>query len=92
MTDIPDEIVQRMVRFLRYYERNKIDDVETFGHQAMLEARAIVALLPEPVDPDLVEARVFYEAWDNDQISTVVDACLAALKRGRELANQERKS
>ncbi len=79
MTDIPDEIVRRLVALARHYAP---DDAE---------ARALVALLPEPVDPDLVEAEVIYKScWANNTGAT--DAIHAGIRRGRELANQERKS
>jgi hypothetical protein len=64
------------------------------------EAREIVAFLPKPVDPDLIEARrvaatifdghlwasaILAGKKDEDQASGV-SLALAAIKRGRELA------
>jgi hypothetical protein len=63
------------------------------------EARAIVALLPEPVDPDLIEARKLAAVWSESQDvshshyldghmddSAEVRGMVAAIARGRELA------
>lgn len=63
--EISQEVVERMVVFVR---RMADPNGERCGSTA--EARAIVALLPEPVDPDLVAGREmlakFYEA-DNER-------------------------
>lgn len=57
------------------------------------EAAAIVAMLPEPVDPDQIEARVIvrkvlgiYGPMCPHDKSADIAIALAALKRGRELA------
>jgi len=79
----------------------------TWAAEKIDEARAIVALLPEPVDPDLIEAReivakcckwfsnaadqrlmvpsILDGSWDEAKAG-LVQATLAAIKRGRELA------
>ncbi len=100
MTDIPDEIVQRMVTLVREMApgiRCLTSDI--------IEARAIVALLPEPVDPDglVVQDLVIESGWDerplwkcrntgDRRMDSSADLAYRAVKRGRELANQERKS
>ncbi len=100
MTDIPDEIVQRLVALAR-----KITLGNRPSHHDYIEASAIVALLPEQVDPDVLVARDLVETtvhWSpqtdrgiasgrNDGTPEMKIA-LAGIKRGRELANQERKS
>lgn len=67
----------------------------THGYDQWKEAKTIVADLPKPVDPDLIEARRIvsdrgypsdYEEVDDD---SVVGVALAAIKRGRELAGEQ---
>jgi hypothetical protein len=92
--EIGPEVVERMVALVRHAA------VSASGHTKE-EARAIAALLPEPVDPDLVEARkLVAERNGNLRIECgyrqqVLDGqeddhpavinTLAAIKRGREL-------
>jgi len=58
------------------------------------EAAEVVALLPEPVDPDLVEARdiirshPLYDEYEPYQHHHVEEMIATALKRGRELAGE----
>ena len=55
MTDLSPEVVGRMVALVRAWANDARTVAE--ARQLGIEARAIVALLPEPVDLDLVEAR-----------------------------------
>ena len=58
-TQIDDAVVERLIALARNVATNRMNGTHN-------EANAIVALLPEPVDPDLIEAREelasFYEA------------------------------
>lgn len=86
------EVVERMIALVR-----ELAKVTTIKAPWIIEARAIVALLPEPIDGDLVEAR---ECAAQAQLLAVgeltragkmddqpiVIAALAAIKRGRALA------
>ncbi len=70
-----------------------------------IEARAIVALLPKPIDPDLLEARraVAGQYGSKENVAHLVEqalsgvgdewfhtkVALAAIKRGRELAQAD---
>ncbi len=93
MTDIPPELVARMVAMLRGLVRNGyLIDIATI--------RAIVAELPEPVDPLLEDAREIcavemecclsprtagqIRAGDHDN-GAMMKAALAALRRGVEI-------
>jgi len=49
------------------------------------EARAIVAEMTPPVDPDLIEARKIAAEAEDAPHGTLEDVALAAIKRGREL-------
>jgi len=49
MSEISQELVERMVAFIR--------DAATWPVVGCDEAREIAKLLPEPVDPDLIEVR-----------------------------------
>lgn len=53
------------------------------------EARAIVAELPEPIDPDRVAAIDLLDSY-GDALPDALSLALAALKRGRTLAAEER--
>ena len=92
--DTKPDVTARMEALVR--------EVDEHGPHAFItkymaeEARAIVALLPEPVDPDLIEAReivaglarpyrseIINGEWDE---TTEIRIATAAIKRGRELA------
>lgn len=90
MTAISPELVERMVEVIRQM------DAASGGSALFAEARAIAALMPAPVDPDLVLARKIadrvtdcgydYHAGLKDAYP-IVAGILAGIKRGRELAN-----
>lgn len=102
---ISEPIAKRMEALVR-----RVADDEHFSDSAEAravtrEARAIVALLPEPVDADLVEARKLAcenSRWDrsSDQWRDVmtgkqdripmVSVALAAIRRGRALERDSR--
>lgn len=101
-----EEMLGRMEAFVRKCEELSRGTEAFFGnahhhHEASLrdEARAIVAELPEPVDPDLLEARgiaakfgqtsIPYANGNYDHYPMVV-AALAAIKRGREMEREGR--
>lgn len=97
MTDVEPEIVERMVGFVRSCAEKPA--LTLYDSLVIInEARAIVALLPEPVDPDLVEARLLSISFRSgekikDEIMSgkrddeeAIQALLAAIKRGRQLA------
>jgi len=103
MTDISDEVVERMVAFTRQLAGEAEPTVfrAEAAHGIRDEARAIVALLPEPLDPDLQIVRQLFAEYaeqsppctraayigrgEGDQWFETSIALLA-LKRGRELA------
>lgn len=95
MTDLSPETVERMVALVRrmagyagVYPKGEA------AHEFVSEASAIAADLPEPVDPDLVEAREIMEAryyindpeWQGDLDTT---RAFKLLKRGRALERGE---
>lgn len=92
----PDDIAKRMEALVR--EMAGAGDIRAMTD----EARAIVALLPEPVDADLVEARrlaVSFRSGEKirDEILTcerdaeeAIQALLAAIKHGRALERDSR--
>jgi hypothetical protein len=53
--NVSPEMVERMIALLRSQVAKM--DGETFVTEGVAEARAIVAALPAPIDPDLVLAR-----------------------------------
>lgn len=53
--EIPQEAVERAIAFMHYMARKPIDE-RFLGYEAEM-ARDILRLIPEPVDPDLIEAR-----------------------------------
>lgn len=59
MTDLSPEVVGRMVAHFRSVaaKYSHVKDGAGNFNEELREVRAIVALLPEQVDPDLVEAR-----------------------------------
>lgn len=101
MTKIDDALVERMVKLVRdlhadHVEHNMHDRVQDF----VARTAAIVAELPEPVDPDLIEARklvakrynretssdaILETLLGDDDDTDAVRNCVAAIKRGREL-------
>lgn len=56
--DLPPEVVARMEALVRRMAAQEV--VAWFGSAPILEAREIVALLPEPVDAGLKAARELY--------------------------------
>lgn len=99
MTDLSPETVGRMEALVR-----KVATWTWVAHtdadKDYAEARAIVAKLPEPVDPDLVEAREIAQHGVNVGVNDFagghcdkshdVQLALAAIKRGRALAAGDR--
>lgn len=101
--EITQELAVRMAALVRnIVNYEAVDDIEK---PLADEARAIVALLPEPVDPDLVECREIlaceaetkgwtahalrWRAGAWDDESTII-SYMKVLKRGRELALKAR--
>lgn len=91
--EIGREVVERMAMLVREMAG---DGTSGRAMAAYIEARAIVALLPAPVDLDLIEARklaatrgddmdahILAGSYDNFE---VVAYRLEGIKRGRELA------
>lgn len=58
----------------------------TNPHNIMFELRERGLIAPEPMDALLIEARKIREQWLDHQHEGSIDALLAALKRGMELA------
>lgn len=94
MNEIDDEIVQRMVKLVRAMDRA----CHPTGWLHYDEAHAIVSLLPEPVDPDAELAKKLAIAAESDFVTPLPSArlerlqghILSAIKRGRELARQDK--
>lgn len=91
--DTKPDVTARMEALVRRMALADICSTQTdLVQQSIYDARAIVALLPEPVDPDLIEARRIvseqgYPAdYDNVDDDSIVGIAYACLKRGRELA------
>jgi hypothetical protein len=89
------------VGILRSYDHpdsHKYKEVVRRMEERVNKARAIVADLPKTIDPDVLEARqIVYEIYDyKGYLSGQYDkrpemlTALAAIKRGRELAQQVR--
>lgn len=103
--DIPQELVERMVALVRELAGRPGGLMAWHSDTpAKVEAVAIASLLPEPVDPDLIEAREFlilshgagvsegYKRYARDGSYDDDEDCqrwLAAIKRGRELASKD---
>lgn len=99
MTKIDDALVERMTVLIRAWAHDESYYPFRGYGETIDEAKAVSALLPEPVDPDLVEARTL--AWEHSDCKksysqsfvmdgradngTAVKAMLAAIKRGREM-------
>jgi hypothetical protein len=99
MADISPELVERMVALVRDLHADHLRyDLHDREQNFCKRTAAIVADLPVPVDPDLIEAREIAAARYSreDQKRLVLDgkwdcgepvvAALAGIKRGRELA------
>lgn len=102
---VPAELVERMVALVRGIRGSGSLCYAKEVEHLYDEASAIAALLPEPVDPDLIEARkIVAERNGNLRIECgyrqrVLDGqeddhpavmnTLAAIKRGRELAREQ---
>lgn len=86
----PDELTKRMEALVR--DMATLVGGATYS-QLQTEARAIVAMLPEPVDPDEAEARdlvrMAYPDMKDDYQGRRLDIALAAIKRGRALERGE---
>jgi len=98
------ELQARMVALVRRCADSAMASGDLY---TMREATAIVAELPQPVDPDLLEAREvaiatvgdrdWPQVWAKEVRAGQYDresrvrVALAAIKRGRELAERERK-
>jgi len=85
--DISPEVVERAIALLRRY----VSDCRTCSVAGyfLTEARAIVALLPEPADPDIAEVRedlaLFYEK-ENESGSAPIPYCadmIAEVRAGK---------
>lgn len=90
MSDISPELVERMTQLVRVMAKGHILKSAAFD-----EAYEIAAALPEPVDPDLIEARKMAADQSGGAQYFLSGACddwsnvrlaLSAIKRGRELA------
>lgn len=87
MSEISQELAARMAAFVRDWVAN-----DPYPSALLTEARAIVALLPKPVDPDLEEAKAiaFKNGWGRvSDDSGIVIVLLKALRRGRELSRTQ---
>ncbi len=76
--DIPQELVERMVEFVRMCADSSYMKCSAIKE----EAESIAALLPEPVDPDMVEARELIAracAWFNEDPAEMVKNIRAGL-------------
>ena len=100
MSEIAPELVSRMIALIETVAANgKNTSSGVMGYAD--EAKAIIALLPEPVDPDLIEARKISLAYGLPAAlhrltmrrtkageadgKVAIQSVLEALKRGREL-------
>ncbi len=92
MSEIPDSVVERLTRFAGMV-------AELSGNPCLVEeAREVRAMLPKPVDPDLVKARELAKPWliyddvavlptDNDNLRAILEG----IKYGRMAAKIEGK-
>jgi len=99
--DISPEVVERMAALVRDLHADHVKHgAHDYVQDFVARTAAIVAELPKPVDPDLIEARRM--AADLNQGSTrtewmagrwdagpAVQWHLAGIKRGRELAQDQ---
>jgi len=81
-SEVGPEVMERMIALVRGMDGN--DD----PHPHYDEARAIVALLPEPVDADEAEVQFILHRWEENELETTEDAVREALKRGRALEKE----
>lgn len=86
MTKIDDALVERMVNLVRdlhadHVEHNMHDRVQDF----VARTAAIVAELPEPVDPDVAEVDAILNAAEFYWTDRAREVAVSILKRGREL-------
>lgn len=102
--EIGREVVERMVTLVRELHADHVKHgAHDYVQDFVARTAAIVALLPEPVDPDLVEARAIASEWSKvqhglgrDYTTGLYDdepglqAVLAGIKRGRGLALKAR--
>lgn len=104
MSEISPDLIERMVALVR--DMASRDDgtilTQVQHSTSFMRAREIAALLPEPVDPDLIEARavaahVHLDMHGSERSAEAIlngrhddwillISCVAAIKRGRELA------
>ncbi|KKC25795.1 hypothetical protein [Sphingomonas sp. SRS2] len=91
MVEISEDVVERMVSLVRGIAAERAKWADPGDWHAINtaqgdEARAIVALLPEPVDPDIAEVNRLVD--ESPMVGGVIvqSWMLKALKRGRELA------
>lgn len=101
LAEIDPALVERMaVHILECDEVHGIRPKDADSRRRYDEMKAIAALLPRPVDPDLIEARGIAKPWliydgaysiDNGYCDEqpAMKAILTAIKRGRELAQAE---
>lgn len=103
-SELPAELVERMVALVRdLHADHLLYDLHDRQQDFCKRTAEIVALLPKPVDPDLVEARAAvaeahdepnYSKWCSEVLAGQFDDCKdmqvarIAIKRGRELAQQ----
>jgi hypothetical protein len=78
------EVVERMIALVRW-----LSDKDLSQGPMVTEARAIVALLPEPVDADEAEAIDQLSHSFVPQTDEARALALRCIKRGRELASME---
>lgn len=96
MSEIPQELVDRMIVLMRNFAQGSERTIPEATSLLRDCAKCILAELPKPVDPDLIEARaiagshcggdlqdnIMSGSWDGD---IIVRHVYAAIKRGREL-------
>jgi len=82
---VSPEMVVRIRALCKAIQCNR-NVVGVNGHGVVYEAGQILNELPEPIDPDLIEARKIGEAAHYNSDSLNEQLLLAAIKRGRELA------
>ena len=94
MDNLDPAVVERMVALVREHAASSSPALTA------IKARALVAELPAPTDPDLLEARKIGAQWyrvgsenrgcvleGREDHTLNVKLALAAIKRGRELAS-----